>query len=58
VKAMVSNGENMKLNGVVNLNICIRSFEYDMEIFIAPKESDNLIGFDVLDVLKKLNCSI
>jgi hypothetical protein len=31
------------------------SFEYGMEIFIAPEVSDNLIG---LDVLKKLKCSI
>jgi predicted aspartyl protease len=40
---------------LLNLNIRIGSFEYDMEIFIAPEVSDNLIG---LDVLKKLKCSI
>jgi transposase InsO family protein/predicted aspartyl protease len=55
VKAMVANGDNMKLNGIAELNMRIGSFDYDMEIFIAPEVSDNLIG---LDVLKKLKCSI
>ena len=55
VKAMVANGENMKLNGVAQMNLRIGSFEYDIEIFIAPEVSDNLIG---LDVLKKSKCSI
>jgi hypothetical protein len=47
VKAMVANGDNMILNGVANLNIRIGSFEYEMEVFIAPEVSDNLIGLDV-----------
>jgi predicted aspartyl protease len=55
VKAMVANGDNMKLNGIAELNMRIGSFDYDMEIFIAAEVSDNLIG---LDVLKKLKCSI